>query len=288
MANPRVVSTIYPLQQIANAITGEQTGLIVDSYLSPHSYHSKPSDAKNLLEADVLLTVGEVLMPQLNSYIKQRKNKITLQASQLPGIHLIQGHHHHHEPDELGETRLLYKQPTHHDYQYDPHLWLSPDNAVVIATALAQQLTQLAPENQTHYDKNLQLFKQQIQQTLSSIKQQLENLELVPYFVFHDAYRYFENYFEISSAGVIRAHVGQSVRTKHLTELKARLDKLPIACLFREPQFQSSIVDKLAQHPNLVVATIDPVGYTQPQKGYSKILTDIADALVYCSQGASQ
>lgn len=287
VASPRVFSTIYPLQQIANAITGEQTGLIVDTYLSPHSYHPKPSDAKDLLAADILLTVGEVLMPQLNSYIKQRKGKITLRASQLPGIDLIKGHHHH-DQDELGEAQQLYTQHTHQAFYYDPHLWLSPDNALVIATALTQQLKQVDPQNQTQYEKHLIQFKQQLQQTVSSIKQQLENIEPVPYFVFHDAYRYFENYFDIASAGIIRAHVGQSVRTKHLTELKAQLDKLPIACLFREPQFKSSIVDKLAQNPNLVIATIDPIGYTKPAKGYSKILTDIADALVLCSQGASR
>lgn len=340
-AAPHVVSSIYPLQQIANAVSGEKTDLIADTYLSPHDYHVTPSDAKKILDADLLIVVGETLMPQLENYLEKRGDKTTIEAMQLKDIHLLKGGHHHHgdhDDDEKHDAHADHEEAHHHDedkneheehkdeheehhhkehdgdkdehhheeheeheehadeheehhhdeHSYDPHVWLSPKNANVIAIAIAEKLSAIDPENKATYADNLKAFQAELEQSANTIKKQLNEVEAVPYFVFHNAYRYFEDYFGLTTAGVIRTHVAQSVRTKHIAELKKRLDALPVACLFREPQFKSNIVDSLSTGNNVVVATLDPVGYSKPAQGYTKILSNIADTMVLCSQGASK
>lgn len=269
---PTVVSTIYPLQQIANAIAGEPTTLLADSQLSPHSYHLKPKDMRTIAGADILVRVGDAMMPQLHNAVKNRdeKGKITITTAQLPDIQLIRTEH----------TPAFDKQ--HKGLNYDPHLWLSTDNARVIANAIAEALIASDADNEKRYRDNLQTFNAQLKQTHQDIHDAFAAQPPRPYFIFHDAYHYFENEFGIHHAGVIRAHAAQTPRTKQLVALKQKIAETPNACLFREPQFQSSLIDKLSADTDITVATLDPVGYQQQDNGYASILLTIAERLQRC------
>ncbi|PIE45179.1 MAG: hypothetical protein CSA45_03870 [Gammaproteobacteria bacterium] len=272
-AQPRIVSSIYPLQQIANAISGQTTELIADTYLSPHQYAIKPADAKNLNEADLVIWIGEAMMPQLTRHIDKRNgNKLTITASQLDYIRLINNQREHQHGDGHNSEHLL----------YDPHLWLSIDNAGVIASAIADALITLDKDNADTYRNNLAHFQQELQSTYRELIALFESRPPVPYFVFHDAYAYFEKTFGVSPVDMIRIHAGQSPKTKHLVELKQRLASLKKGCIFREPQFKSTLIDRLVEGTNITVSTLDPVGYSTDPKGYAAILRNMANQMIQC------
>lgn len=291
---PKVVSSIYPLQQIANEIVGEPTDLIADSYLSPHHYSLKPSDINGLQDADIVLWIGSAMMPQLKNTIKNREkneNHTTITASTLPGIQLIteeKGHghddhghghddhgHDHHESDlhnKAGEPIF-----------YDPHLWLSTENAITIATALAAELGRIDSAHQARYEVNLAQFIAKINRTRETIRTQLAAEAPKPYFIFHNAYAYFEQEFGIKHQGVIRNHSAQQANTQHLNEIKNQLSGVAAACLFTEPQFESPIIKKLAEGSSVTVSILDPVGYSSTeQTGYAAILENLANAVSQC------
>ncbi len=280
-ATPKVVSAIYPLQQIANAIVGEPTELVADSYLSPHDYSIKPSDAKKILDADLFIWSSEQMIPQLRAHVKRRteQHKVTINASRLPDIQLITlNKQHKHEP---GDSH-------NHHITFDPHLWLSPSNAKVIATAIARKLSQIDADNEAHYQKNLKQFITQLDEETQTIKVAFAEKPPRPYFVFHDAYRYFEQAFGIKHIATIRAHAGQTPRARHLVELKQQLKNMPNACLFREPQFSSPLIERIVADSNVKVSTLDPIGYQKGEAnkndGYVRILHNIAMKLQSCGQ----
>ncbi len=281
-AQPRIIASIYPLQQIANEISGQSTKLLADSYLSPHNYAVKPSDAKAIADADLVIWVGEAMMPQLDKYIDKRpQNKKTITASKLANIQLIRGQHHHDSEKNEEENHETHEH--HEKLSYDPHLWLSTHNAEVIATAIADALIQLDTSHTKIYRKNLATFKQKLIQTHHDLIGLFESQPPLPYFVFHDAYAYFEKEFGVEPAAIIRLHAGQTPKTKHLVELKKQLQSQKQACLFSEPQFNSALVKTLIQGTDVKVSTLDPVGY-QPnsQAGYTQILRNIAKQLTQC------
>lgn len=332
-AAPKVVSSIYPLQQIANAITGKTTGLVADSYLSPHDYAIKPSDARAISDADIFLWVGANMVPKLEHYAEKRDDHaITITASELDDMILLEGHHHHHhgEDDDDDHDHEAHDHEEHdtehghhdhddhdgheaahehehehehehddhdhdkhddhedhdehsHDFAYDPHLWLSTHNAEVIAKTLAKSLIQLDSANQTTYEQNLKHFLDDLQQTRSFIMGNFESKPAPKFFVFHNAYRYFEKEFGIEHLGLIRLHAAQTPKTRHLSDLKKQLTESGNACLFREPQFDSAIVDKLVDGTNVRVDTLDPVGYTSAKNGgYTTILKNISEKISHC------
>lgn len=311
-AAPRVVSSIYPLQQIANAIVGQPTELINDSYQSPHDYAVKPGDAKAINEADIVLWVRSGLIPQLHKYIARRSaDKTTLTALELPEMKLLKrdhkhDHHHHgeeaehdehdehdeHAKDKHGhhddhDDHAKDEHDDHHEegFGYDPHVWLSTHNAEVIAKALATNLSRLDPDNTAFYEKNLQTFIADLQETKSHIIGNFESNPAPNYFVFHNAYAYFEDEFGVKHAGVVTMHGGQAPKAGVLAELKAQLKNTPNACLFREPQFDSKIVKRLAEGTKANIAVLNPIGYEKGKNiGYTTILRNIANQIATCGK----
>ena len=269
---PNVISSIYPLQQIANAVTGKTTNIIADSYLPPHNYSIKPSEARKIKETDIVLWIGEVMMPQLSGYINNREG-LTITASKLANIKLLKGHEHEH-----GHEHEQAQQ-----FSYDPHIWLDTHNAQVIAKALAKALIEKDPQHRQQYQKNLDEFEKELQTIKSFIYGNFESNPAPNYFVFHNAYSYFETEFGIKHAGEIRLHARQTPATKHLNELKKQLKVAKNACIFREPQFDSPIIDKLVDNTDVKISVLNPIGYEKDKNiGYTTILKNIALRIANC------
>ncbi len=280
-AEPKVVSSIYPLQQIANAVVGKTTGLVAKTHLSPHHYTVKPNDARAVLDADLFVWLGESMMPQLRAHVARRleRRQPTIRAAGVEGIKLITlGKAHQHEDDDHNHGKI----------DYDPHLWLSTDNAGAIASEIARQLAIIDADNQAVYAANLERFKQGLTQTKAQIRRDFADNPPKPYFIFHDAYRYFEKEFGIEHIDVIRGHAGQAPLTKHLVALKGKMQEDTSACLFREPQFHSPLVNQLVTGTEIVVSELDPLGYQQQQSdidnGYFAIVKAIARQLQQCGK----
>lgn len=276
-----VVSSIYPYQQIANAVLLKPSELVVDSFISPHHYQLKPSDAKKIREADIFIWGGAVMTPQLSRIVNSRDaGKITIDVSQLDNIHLItldKEHAHEHNHSHADD-----------DHHYDPHLWLSPNNATLIAATIKDKISALDASNGDQYQIRFNQFNQQLTETVKSIKVQLAPYQTKQYYVFHDAYRYFEQAFSIKSAGVIKTDPSKLERSGALLKLKQQMKagaEKGESCLFIEPQFRTTLAERLAT-ADIKIGVLDPIGYQQnqahPLQGYTDILENLSLSFIQC------
>lgn len=91
-AAPNVVATILPVQSLAASVMGElgEPRLLVRGAGSPHTYSLRPSDARALDEADLILWVGEELelfMQRPLQSLGSDARVVTL--SEVPGVRLL-------------------------------------------------------------------------------------------------------------------------------------------------------------------------------------------------------
>lgn len=289
-AAPKVISDIYPVQQIANAITGAQTDVIVDSPISPHQYKIKPSDVKRIDDADLVVRVSDHFLANLSRFVLDEDKRL-LDLVSVDSVHKIKSdhaHHHHddeHKHEEKKHEHKHHKHDEHGEHDelgVDPHLWLSPDNANAIAAVIAERLIEIDPKNQQQYADNLAAFKQKTDAQKKVLAEKLEAIKGKPFVVFHDAYQYFQQAFGIEQTAMVRQDVSKGIRTKSFVMLEKALQDYPHVCVFKEPQFKSTVVDQLALNENTSIASLDPIGYKKNGAGYHLILDDIADSMVDC------
>lgn len=279
---PAVLVSIKPLHSLVAAVmegVGEP-GLIVSGSASPHGYAMKPSDARAAEKARLVVWVGPALESWLERPLARRKDGLAMLA--LPGlIRLdsreggaweVDGHGHgaHHEHGKGDET--------------DPHVWLDPRNAALLAGAVAERLSGLDPANAPRYAANAESLKRRLAEMDAEIAAMLAPVARRPYVVFHDAHQYFEARYGLSPAGAITVDPERPPGAKRMAQLRDRLKSTGAACVFGEPGAPSGTATILAEAAGVRLGRLDPEGLLVPagKDSYVQQMKGLAAALAEC------
>lgn len=278
---PRVVASIGPVHALAAALMGDLGSplQVVRGYGSPHAYQMRPSDASSLRDADLILWIG----PGLETFLQrplagQREGTVVLSLMEVPGLKLLAargaGIHHDHTHSTDG----------HEHAAYDAHIWLSPFNARVIAAAIAAELSSLDPENAQVYRANLDRLTWRIDAMQTHIAARLAPVRSVPFVVFHDAFQYFEESFGLDAVGSVTVSPDRMPSARRIKELREEIVESGARCVFREPQFESALVEILIEGSAARAGVIDPLGSDIPpgRDAYFDLMDANTDALVEC------
>jgi len=303
-AEVQVLTSIKPLQLIAAAIqdgTG-QPAVLLPPGASPHHYALRPSDLRQVRDATLVYWIGPDLEAFLPAVLKERQGP-SVAVQELPGLQLRrfgeeseQGDDDHdqhavaHGGDEQAHGHAQGSEPEYaHDHDHRPgsldaHLWLTPANARVIATRLAADLSQADPANAARYAANLQAFEAQLTAKDQALHAQLAPLAGKPYFVFHEAFDYFEEAYGLGHRGVFALGADVQPGARHVAAMREELKAAGPTCVFTEPPLQPRIATTLSSGLPVTLVELDPLGARLPVdgQGYAALLQSVADTLSGC------
>ena len=300
-ADVKVVTSIKPIHSLASYVMDGvgKPDVIVDGYNSPHGFSLKPSHAKMLENADLVIWVGEdleaFLEKPLNTIAKKAKN---IEVMDLKGIkklefrekNIFEGHddhgHDEHKDEHKEHGHDEHKEKDahegHHHGEHDPHVWLDPMNAKVIVKEITKQLVQLDSKNSAAYKANSKKALADIDKLTKNIKKDLsKDLRFV---VFHDAYQYFEKRFGIQVLGALTVNTDVMPGAEQLSEIREVIEHEKVNCIFSEPQFNPSIIKSIAKDTKVKTGILDPLG-AKLDKGknlYFDLLNDMASSFKGC------
>lgn len=255
---PEVIATIRPLHSIAaNVMAGVgMPQLLLKEAVSPHSYVLRPSDVRRLQHAELVFRIGpkfEVFLnPAIQSLRKTTTTVVTLEEA--PGLHLLPSRGLHGDEED-----------THHHAaeDHDPHIWLNPENVAIIAQKMAEVLASYDPENGEKYHRNATALIVRLMDMQKVIEAQLVPVHGYAFFVYHDAYQYFEQAFGLKNAGIATLHPGQPLSVRRLHDLREQKQEQGVVCLFAEWPFPAEPMEMLAEKLQLRTAMLDPLGLRQ-------------------------
>lgn len=282
---PSVVVTIRPLHSlVAGVMAGVgEPRLLVQGAASPHDFTLKPSDARMLAEARLVVMADDGLEAFLVKPLKTVAAKAeVVEMSALPGITLLprrEGGVWEEEEDE---------EDGHDHHGHDPHVWLDPANATVLVKVVAEKLAALDPANAATYAANAERSLSALDRLDARLRDdRLKSVTDVPYVVFHDGYQYFENRYRLSPAGSVTVDPERPPSARRLAALRDRLKAANVRCVFREPQFPAAVVDRLADSAGARVAALDPLGSALPAGPghYAAMMDALGQNLAQCLSG---
>lgn len=288
---PEVVASVLPIHAIAAAVMeGVATPtLLVPPGASPHTFQLKPSEARQLERADVVVWVGEALETFLEKPLRTlAKSAEVVEVAELPGVQTLpprEGgvwatHDHDH-----GHAHGKGRAEEHDHAEIDGHLWLDPMNGKAIALALGDILAQRDPQRAERYRANAAREAERIEALHAELQARLEPVAARPFVVFHDAYQYFERRYGLSAAGSITVSPDRQPSAKRLAALRRTIRERGAVCVFAEPQFKAPIVASVAEGTGARTATLDPIGGPTLEPGpgaYRALLERLGHDLVGC------
>ncbi|AYF15947.1 high-affinity zinc uptake system protein znuA [Vibrio parahaemolyticus] len=245
--------------------------VLVQSNASPHDYSLRPSDVKKVASADLVIWYGHDLEPFLEKVVSNRSSTLTL--SEIPNLALREfdsAHSHDHDGHDHGS--------------HDPHFWLGIKPVKQVAQAVVNKLVEIDPANAKTYSNNLVKFEEQLAAKDKEIEQQLAPVKNQGYFVFHDAYGYFEERYQLNNLGHFTVTPDRKPGAKTLIQIRKTLGAGNVACVFSEPQFTPAVVESVMRGSNVAKGELDPLGSTiKVERGsYFNLLGNMADSFEQC------
>lgn len=277
-AEVRVLTSIKPLQLIAAAVQDGlgQPAVLLPPGASPHHFALRPSDVRQVESADLLYWIG----PDMEGFLPRvldGRDKPTVAVQALPGLtlrHFGEGAEHAHEHDHDAHDH------DHRPGSLDAHLWLLPANARVIATRMADDLVAADPANAARYQTNLAAFEQRLARLDTELKARLAPLASKPFFVFHQAFDYFESAYGLQHAGVFSAASEVQPGARQVAAMREQLQAAGPACVFSEPPLRPRLAETLSAGLPVRLAELDALGARA--LSYEQLLRDLAGGLAGC------
>ena len=289
----KVVTSIKPIHSLASYLMQGigSPSLIVEGSNSPHNFTLKPSHAKMLQQADLIFWVGENLETPLEKPIKSisKKSKV-IELLEIDGLkklefrekNIFDGHdsHGHKKHDDHGHKKKDDHGHAHGDH--DPHIWLDPSNAKVIAKKMTKELVSLDKENAKIYKENSKKLMKDIDLLIKDIKKNTN--KNASFIVFHDAYQYFEKKFRVNAIGALTVNTDILPGAEQLKDIRNVINKKKARCIFSEPQFNPNIINAIAKDTNIKTGVLDPLGSTLPadKNQYFMLIKNISNSLKPC------
>jgi zinc transport system substrate-binding protein len=280
---PRVVVSIKPVHSL---VAGVMDGvgnpeLLIHGSGSPHTYSLRPSEAQALQEADVVFWIGEELEGFLARPLQNLPRAAAVVAlHEADGVRLLAGR-------EGGAWEAHAHHDSGHEHAHegaDMHVWLDPVNAQAMVAAIARELSAIDPQNEETYASNAAVLHQRLEELDTTLQDQLEPVQNDPYIVFHDAYQYFEDRYDLNTVGSITITPERQPGARRLYEIRARIVETGAACVFSEPQFEPVLVETVIEGTSARSGVLDPLG-AELEAGpdaYFDLMDQLAGSLRAC------
>ena len=266
--NQRVVVSIKPLHSLVSGVMvgiGQPT-LIIDGAASPHSYSLKPSQAGMLQDARLIFWIGpslELFLEKPLATIAERAGSVALLDA--PGLTLLPfrvgeafGSHADHESADGDQ---VHEDHGHEDGAFDPHIWLDPQNAKIMVTAIADALAGIDPANSDAYRLNAEAMQIRLDRLTTEIASELASLKGRGFVVFHDGYHYFEQRFAMEARGALTINPEIAPGAAQIRDIRQAMEQTSASCIFTEPQFDPKLALLVSEGTDARVAVLDPLGF---------------------------
>ncbi|KAA9001683.1 zinc ABC transporter substrate-binding protein ZnuA [Affinibrenneria salicis] len=315
-----VLTSIRPLGFIAAAIADgvTTTEVLLPDGASPHDYALRPADVQRLKSAQLVIWIGPEMETFLTKPISQLDSGRQITLAELPAIrallvkesahahHAEAGEQHDHDAHQHADAQQTaahehdhgeHDQPGddaahdhdeeddgHHHGEYNMHIWLSPAMSKQAAIAIHAKLLELMPQNKDKLDANLLSFEQQLAQTDEKVVKMLKPVQGKGYFVFHDAYGYFEKHYGLSPLGHFTINPAIQPGAQRLNEIRTQLVEHKAVCVFAEPQFRPAVINAVARGTDVRSGVLDPLGsgIALSKDSYADFLLQLSNQYVSC------
>ena len=247
----QIMTTINPYYLITRQIVQDKASvnLFIPANASPHTYSPAPSDIIKLERSALVIANGLALEQQLAAKLDSMKSRVFWAAQSLPVDKLLT--FDEHEEKEVAAE--------HKHTGIDPHIWLDPENLILIARAITDRLIILFPDEQHFIERNWKILDDNIKQVNNEITSERTHYQSPSILTFHNSFGYFLHRYQINLAGVIEQSPGKEPTSRELLALKDITKN--VKAIFIEPQLNPRAAEIIAKEYKLLVDTLDPLGF---------------------------
>jgi zinc transport system substrate-binding protein len=261
-----VVASFYPLYDFTKKIGGDHVNVInlVPTGVEPHEWSPKGRDIQNLTKSQMFVYLGAGFEGWVNDTLGSlpQDSKITaVEASK--GLSLIESTDDAHEIHAKTDSKAAPKEETDH---WDPHVWLSPQNAKKMGLTIKDNLVQLDAPNRADYEANYNRFAAQLDQLDSEYKKALAPLPKKQIVVTHQSFAYLTKDYGLTQKPIMGLSPDAEPTSKDLKDINEFIRTNNVKYIFFEELVSDRLAKTLAKDAQVETMVLNPIeGLTDEQ-----------------------
>ena len=247
-----IVASILPLAEFAEQIGGDrvQVSVMVPAGITPHNYEPTPSQLTDINNAHIYIKVGtpiEFEIFWLDKILTLNQNMLVCDASKNL---------------ELDGSDI------------DPHIWLSPLNAMIMIENIYNAIVAVDAKNKGYYTGNKTKYVEKLLDLDKYIRELLGKKKNRQFIVYHPAWGHFARAYDLEQVSIEKE--GKEPTAKSIMRVVELARERNIHTVFASPQFTTKSAQVIAREIQGQVILIDPL-----EKKYITNLNDIAEHLAH-------
>lgn len=180
----KVYTSFYTMYDFTSKLAGDKVSVhnMVPAGVDVHDWEPAASDIVDLERADMFVYNGAGMEHWVEDVLKTLENKdlVIVQASM--GIDLLENGEDYHEAHDHEQD---------HDHgDFDPHVWLDPQNAKIQMENIAAGLIEVDPGNKDYYKANLEKYTKELEKLDDEFSTTISALSRKDLVVSHQAFSY--------------------------------------------------------------------------------------------------
>ena len=244
--NGRIAATTLPVWEFSSRLCAGTpitvTRLVTEQVSCLHDYSLNVRQVKAAESAETIIISGAGLEDFLDDLLV---NASVIDASE--GVELLCGEEHedehHHEEG--------------HHHEEDPHIWLSPENAQVMARNICAGLSVRYPAYKKIFESNLTVLLRDLDTLRQYGEDTLSTLKCRNLITFHDGFSYFADFFGLTIVKAVEEESGSEASARELIELITLVEEQSLPAIFTEASGSTSAASIIARETGCGVFSLD-------------------------------
>jgi len=231
-----VYTTIYPLYFMAREIGGNKVSVtnIIPAGVSVHDWEPSTRDIANLTQADLVIYLGLGLDTWITKTKSEDSKASYCQASK--NVETIR-----------------------EDGAINPHVWLSPKNALIMANNVKDALINIAGNDDTYFEQNYESLKQRLLDLDKQYSQTLSNVSKKTFVAYHKAFSYIARDYGLEEITVIGLDDEQEPSLAQISRVIQYCKSHDVKYIFTEPLVTPKTMQTIAEETGAQILTLNPL-----------------------------
>ena len=279
-ATVKVVSSIATLGSIAKEVGGDRVSveMLSKGYQDPHFVEAKPSLMLVLNRADLLLHVGLELEIGWLPVLVQGSRNPKIQQGEPGNLDCSQAIPVLDVPQAQVNRAMGDIHPAG-----NPHYWLPPESARLLARLIEQRLAQLDPEGRAGFEANLKSFEDRVSAKEKELAPLVEKLKGAKVATYHKSWSYVSKWLSLDEVGYVEPKPGITPDPAHLARLIGVMRKEQAKLLLVESYYNRGTARLVAEKAGATMLTLPTDVGASPE---IKSWFDLVDAVLKEMAGA--
>ena len=248
-----VLTSFYPMYDFACKIGGDCIDVtnMVPSGTEPHDWEPSTNDLKNLEKADVFIYNGADMEPWADDLLVSRSDTLhVVEASENVELRTTDGEHEHAHEHEGAD---------HHHGDFDPHVWLDPENAKIEMEAIRDALCAADPENSTVFQSNYEKYAAELDALDAEFREKLSSLPNRTIVVAHEAFGYLCDAYGLTQVGIEGLSPDSEPDPGRMAEVIDFVREHSISTIFFEELVSPKVAEAIASETGAQAKMLSPL-----------------------------